>query len=118
MPVTAAFPIRLTSVVAAGGRYGEVNRVRNGGKPLRLLQPAKHHLSFHHYECFTRFHVCFVFLASRCDTASSSGYESMRNDTSQASSDSCSERGFGSSKKRGEPAVLVDKLPHVSHAQS
>lgn len=37
-------------------------------------------------------------VSTRSDAASSSGYESMRNDTSHASSDSCSDRD--SSKKR------------------
>ncbi|KAK2561614.1 Kinesin-like protein KIF26A [Acropora cervicornis] len=40
-------------------------------------------------------------MSSRSDAASSSGYESMRNDASHASSDSCSERGFGRGKRKG-----------------
>ncbi|XP_068751759.1 kinesin-like protein KIF26B isoform X2 [Montipora capricornis] len=40
-------------------------------------------------------------LSSRSDAASSSGYESMRNDASHASSDSCSEKGFSRGKRKG-----------------
>ncbi|XP_031571980.1 uncharacterized protein LOC116306087 [Actinia tenebrosa] len=39
-------------------------------------------------------------VSNRSDAASSSGYESMRNDTSHASSDSCSERGSSKKKKK------------------
>ncbi|KAJ7357863.1 hypothetical protein OS493_022681 [Desmophyllum pertusum] len=47
-------------------------------------------------------------MSSRSDAASSSGYESMRNDTSHASSDSCSEKGLsrGKEKARTVEAVL------------
>jgi len=40
-------------------------------------------------------------MSSRSDAASSSGYESMRNDASHASSDSCSEKGFSRGKRKG-----------------
>ncbi|PFX23915.1 Kinesin-like protein KIF26A [Stylophora pistillata] len=40
-------------------------------------------------------------LSSRSDAASSSGYESMRNDASHASSDSCSEKGLSRGKRKG-----------------
>lgn len=50
--------------------------------------------------CFLLFFVSPV--SSRSDAASSSGYESMRNDASHASSDSCSERGFGRGKRKGK----------------
>lgn len=41
-------------------------------------------------------------VSSRSDAASSSGYESMRNDASHASSDSCSEKGLSRGKRKGE----------------
>ncbi|XP_078344764.1 uncharacterized protein LOC144630301 isoform X3 [Oculina patagonica] len=40
-------------------------------------------------------------ISSRSDAASSSGYESMRNDMSHASSDSCSEKGLSRGKRKG-----------------
>ena len=49
--------------------------------------------------------TCFLFpqlVSSRSDAASSSGYESMRNDASHASSDSCSEKGFSRGKRKGK----------------
>ena len=43
-----------------------------------------------------------LLVSSRSDAASSSGYESMRNDTSHASSDSCSEKGLSRGKRKGK----------------
>ena len=50
-------------------------------------------------------------MSSRSDAASSSGYESMRNDASHASSDSCSEKGLNRSKKKGKNINFFKAIP-------
>ena len=56
--------------------------------------------------------------SSRSDATSSSGYESMRNDASHASSDSCSEKGLSRrGKRKGMNWIRLEPLVRSSSSR-